>query len=97
VFVASIKNSGDFSEVGVHVQLKLKPAGGGKAIIKNGTIQRIAKGATQTVRFPGVFASSQTAPNYTEPYTLTVTSEKVPGEHNLTNNVASFTVSFKLS
>jgi hypothetical protein len=97
VFVASIKNSGNFSEVGVHVQLKLKPAGGGKAIIKNGTIQRIAKGATQTVRFPGVFASSQTAPNYTEPYTLTVTSEKVPGEHNLTNNVASFTVSFKLS
>jgi hypothetical protein len=49
------------------------------------------------VHFTGLFASSQTAPNYSQPYTLTVTSEKVPGEHNLTNNVASFTVSFKLS
>jgi hypothetical protein len=97
VFVATVKNSGNFSEVAVHVQLKLKPAGGGKAIIKDATIQRIAKGATGTVHFPGLFASSQTAPNYSEPYTLTVTSEKVPGEHNLTNNVSSFTVAFKLS
>jgi hypothetical protein len=95
VFVATIKNSGNFSEVGVNVQLKLKPVSGkGKTIVKTATITRIAKGSTQSVRFPGLFASSQTAPNYTEPYTLTVTSQKVPGEHNLSNNVDSFTVSF---
>jgi hypothetical protein len=97
VFVATVKNSGNFSEVGVHVQLKLKPVGGGKPIVKNGQIPRIAKGATGTVRFPGLFASSQTAPNYSEPYQLTITSEKVPGEKNFSNNVASFTVAFKLS
>jgi hypothetical protein len=96
VFVATIKNSGNFSEVGVQVQLKLKPVGGGKAIVKREQIPRIAKGATGTARFTGLFASSQTAPNYSQPYTLTVTSEKVPGEHNLTNNVATYPVAFTL-
>ena len=98
VFVATIKNSGHFAEVGVNVQLKLKPpAGKGKTIVKKQTIARIAPGASEQVRFEGLFASSQTAPLYSTTYTLTVTSVKVPGEHNTSNNTQSFPVFFKLS
>jgi hypothetical protein len=98
VFVASVKNSGHFAEVGVNVQLKLKPPSGkGKPIVKTETIERIAPGATEQVRFEGLFASTQSAPNYSTPYTLTVTSEKVPGEHNTSNNVLSFRVVFTLA
>ena len=97
-FVATVKNSGHFAEVGVVVQLKLKPPSGkGNTIVKKQTIQRIAPGASESVKFEGLFASTQTAPNYSVPYQLTVTSEKVPGEHNTSNNVQSFTVVFKLS
>lgn len=97
-FVATIKNSGHFTEVGVVVQLKLKPpAGKGKTIVKKQTILRIAPGATEQVRFEGLFASTQSAPNYSTNYTLTVTSEKVPGEHNTSNNTQSFPVFFTLS
>ena len=97
-FVATVKNSGHFTENSVVVQLKLKPPPGkGKAIVKKQTISRIAPGATQPVHFEGLFASTQSAPNYSTNYTLTVTSEKVPGEHNTSNNVQSFTVFFTLS
>jgi hypothetical protein len=82
----------------VNVQLKLKPPSGkGKPIVKTEKISRIAPGATEQVRFEGLFASTQSAPNYSTPYTLTVTSEKVPGEHNTSNNVLSFHVVFTLS
>ena len=98
VFVATVKNSGHFAEVGVVVQLKLKPpAGKGKPIIKKETIPRIAPGASEQARFEGLFASTQNAPNYSVTYTLTVTSLKVPGEHNTSNNTQSFPVFFKLS
>jgi hypothetical protein len=97
-FVATVKNSGNFTEVGVKVQLKLKlVSGSGKKFTQTRTIPRIAKGATQSVTFKDLFASQQSAPEYSEPYTLTITSEKVPGEHNLTNNVAKFTVFFTLT
>jgi hypothetical protein len=97
VFVATIKNSGNFAEVGVNVQLKLKRvSGGGKPIVKRATIPRIGKGATYPVHFAGLFAAPKTSPDYTA-YTLTVTSEKVPGEKNLSNNKSSYTVFFTLS
>src|SRR5207253_1282518 len=54
-------------------------------------------GATQTVTFPGLFASSSTAPKYSVPYKVTVTSLRVPGEHNLSNNTATYSVEFLLS
>jgi len=97
-FVATIKNSGNFTEVGVNVQLKLKlVGGGGKTFTQTKTISRIAKGGTQSVTFKDLFASQQSAPEYSKPYTLTITSEKVPGEHNLTNNVNTYTVFFTLT
>jgi len=98
VFSASVKNSGHFTEVGVVVELKLKRTDGkGNPIVKKQTIHRIGPGATKSVKFEGLFASTQTQPDYTAPYTLTVTSEKVPGEHNTSNNTDSFPVSFTLS
>lgn len=97
-FVATVKNSGNFTEVGVTVKMTLKPAGGGgKAFTQTQTIPRIAKGATQSVSFKNLFESAQNQPNYSAPYTLTITSEKVPGEHNLSNNVAKYTVFFTLT
>jgi hypothetical protein len=97
-FVATVNNSGNFTEVGVNVQLKLKlVGGGGKPFTQTRTISRIAKGATQSVTFKGLFASQQSAPEYSKPYTLTVRSEKVPGEHNTSNNVRQFTVFFTLT
>jgi len=98
VFVASVKNSGNFEEVGVAVKLTLQRVGSSKPpITKTVTIASIAKGATKQVRFTGLFANSQTAPSYAAPYKLTVRSEKVPGEHVLSNNVASYTVLFQIS
>jgi hypothetical protein len=97
-FVATIKNSGNFTEVDVKVQLKLKLAGGGgKTFTQTKTIPRIAKGATGSVTFSDLFASQQSAPEYSKPYKLTITSEKVPGEHNLTNNVNQYPVFFTLT
>jgi hypothetical protein len=97
-FVVSVKNSGNFTEVGVDVVLTLKRAGSSaKPITKTVRITSIAKGATAQVHFPGLFASTQTAPSYSVPYKLTVRSQKVPGEHNLTNNTLSYNVEFNVS
>jgi hypothetical protein len=97
VFVVSVKNSGNFQEVDVPVRLTLQRIGSGEApITKTATLATIAKGATGSVRFTGLFANSQTAPRYSVQYKLTVRSVKVPGEHVLSNNVASYTVIFSI-
>ena len=97
VFVVSVKNSGKYTEVDVPVKLTLKRASGGTPIVQTEHIASVTAGATATVRFSGLFASAQSAPDYSVPYKLTVTSVRVPGEHNLTNNTASYTVEFSLS
>ncbi|MEP6641813.1 MAG: hypothetical protein ABJB93_07875, partial [Gaiellales bacterium] len=98
VFVVSVKNSGKFTEVGVMVKLTLtRVSGGGAPIVKTVRIASIAAGATQSGRFSGFFASTQGAPDYSVPYKLTVSSLKVPGEHNLTNNTSTYTVEFSIS
>jgi hypothetical protein len=98
VFVVSVKNSGKFTEVGVMVKLTLKLVGGGRApIVKTARIASIAAGATEAARFSGFFASTQGAPDYSVPYKLIVSSLKVPGEHNLTNNTSTYTVEFSIS
>jgi hypothetical protein len=97
-FVISVKNSGKFTEVGVNVQFKLKRVGSTqKPLVKTAKIASIAPGQTQQVSIKGLFASSQTQPNFSVQYKLTVTSEKVPGEHVLSNNSASYIVEFKIA
>ena len=98
VFAVSVKNSGKFTEVGVTVKLTLKRVDGkGTPITLTQRIPSIAAGQTATVRFGGLFASTQGAPDYSVPYKLTVSSLKVPGEHNLTNNTSTYTVEFSIS
>jgi hypothetical protein len=98
VFAVSVKNSGKFTEVGVMVKLTLKRVDGkGSPITQTKRIASVAAGQTATVRFSGFFASTQGAPDYSVPYKLTVSSLKVPGEHNLTNNTSTYTVEFSLS
>jgi hypothetical protein len=98
VFAVSVKNSGKFTEVAVAVRLTLKRVDGrGTPIVLTQHIPSVAPGQTATVRFSGLFASSQTAPAYSVPYKLNVSSLKVPGEHNLTNNTATYTVAFSIS
>jgi len=98
VFVVSVKNSGKFTEVGVMVKLTLKRVtGGGAPITQTKRIASIAAGQTATARFSGFFASTQGQPDYSVPYRLTVSSLKVPGEHNLTNNTSTYTVEFSIS
>lgn len=97
-FVVSVKNSGKFTEVGVGVQLKLKRAGSSqKPIVMTAHIPNIAPGETKQVKFEGLFKSTPTQPAYTVPYTLTVTSLKVPGEKNTSNNSANYTVQFEIA
>jgi hypothetical protein len=97
VFVAAVRNGGNFQEVGVAVKLTLQRVGSSKApITRTVTIPSIAKGATANARFSGLFANSQNAPDYSVQYKLTVRSVKVPGEKDLSNNVASYTVLFTI-
>jgi hypothetical protein len=98
VFVVSVQNSGKFTEVGVNVRLTLKRSSGGGAVIeKTESIPSIAPGATEAARFPGLFASSQTAPDFSVQYRLTVSSLKVPGEKRLDNNTATYNVQFSIA
>jgi hypothetical protein len=98
VFAVQVKNSGKFTEVGVMVKLTLKRVDGkGTPITQTQRIASVGAGQTATARFSGFFASTQGAPDYSVPYRLTVSSLKVPGEHNLTNNTSTYVVEFSIS
>jgi hypothetical protein len=98
VFAVQVKNSGKFTEVGVMVKLTLKRVDGkGTPITQTQRIASVGAGQTATARFSGFFASTQGAPDYSVPYRLTVSSLKVPGEHNLTNNTSPYVVEFSIS
>ncbi|HYX86957.1 MAG TPA: hypothetical protein VE777_18455, partial [Gaiellales bacterium] len=93
--VVTAKNQGHFREVSVPVKLELTRSGS-KAITRTGTIASIDPGKTAEVHFGDLFANSATQPEFTNRYKMTVTVEKVPGEHTLTNNSKSFVVQFVL-
>jgi hypothetical protein len=91
-FVVTVENSGDFQEAAVPVTLTIKA--GGKPIVKKQTIPLIDAGQRTTVKFSG-FDLPPTA--FGTRATVTVVVAKVPGEVNLANNRASYTVFFTLS
>jgi hypothetical protein len=86
-FLVSVKNSGEFQETQVKVNLVIQFSG--EPIRKSQTIELINPEETKTVRFTDfgdlVFA---------EPTTLRVSVEPVPGEENRQNNTAEFPVIF---
>ncbi|MES1248435.1 MAG: hypothetical protein ABUS54_12270 [Actinomycetota bacterium] len=91
-FTVTAENSGDFTEVGVPVTLKIDS--GSVHIKRTETISSISPKQQQSVTFqnfdlpPDAFANR---------VTITATIEKVPGETKLDNNSASYPVFFTLS
>jgi hypothetical protein len=94
-FKITIKNGGNFQEVGVPVKLTLLHAGS-QPIVKTASISTIARGAQASVSIGNLFpAPSQ--PQYSAPYTLKVFAGPVPGEKTTSNNGGQFRVAFKVA
>ena len=88
-FEVAVTNSGDFQEVQVKVTLTIPRAD--QPIEKNGTIDLIEPGETQTVTFRDF-----PDPPFGEQVTVKVDVLPVPAEANQSNNTAEFPVIFSL-
>jgi hypothetical protein len=88
-FAVTIADSGDSQEVGIQVTLTIKKAQG--AIVKTKTIDLINPGQTKSVTFNNLGQV---------PFALRTTVQvdvaPVAGEHNTSNNKASYPVIFSL-
>ena len=91
-FVVTAIDGGHFEEVTIPVTLRLTVSGQ-KPITVTRTIPSVLPGGKGVVAFGNLFSSSNPT-QYVKPYTLSVTVHAVPGEHNLSNNSASYRVSF---
>jgi hypothetical protein len=91
-FVATVENSGDFQEVNVVVRLAIDV--GGKPIRKVKQIPVIQPAQQETVRFTGFELPTEAFGN---PAKVKVEVAPVPGEINLSNNSATYSVFFTLS
>lgn len=87
-----IKDSGHFQEVSVPVKLTLTTAHS-TALQKTAIIGSILRGASAPILIGGFFTATN-KPLYSQPYTLRVAAGPVPGEKILSNNKATFQVSF---
>jgi hypothetical protein len=88
-FVVDIADSGDSQEVGIKVTLTIqKPQG---AIVKTKTLSLINPGQTKSVTFTDLGQVP-----FAQKTTVSVDVQAVPGEHNTTNNKASYPVIFSL-
>ncbi|MBV8065682.1 MAG: hypothetical protein JOY73_09175 [Actinobacteria bacterium] len=90
-FVAGVEDSGDFQETGVVVHLTI--TAGATTIKRTQTIQLISPKQTTNVTFSGFNLPSSAFGNKA---TVKVDVAPVPGENNLTNNTATYTVFFTL-
>jgi hypothetical protein len=88
-FVVTVDDSGDSQEVGIEVTLTIKKAQG--AIVKTQTIDLINPGQTKAVTFKNLGQVP-----FAQPTTVNVDVAPVPGEHNTSNNKATYKVIFSL-
>jgi hypothetical protein len=88
-FAVTIADSGDSQEVGVKVTLTIQKPGG--AIVKTQTVPLINPGQQKTVTFGDLGQVP-----FAQKTTVKVDVAPVPGEHNTTNNRASYPVIFSL-
>jgi hypothetical protein len=88
-FVVTIADSGDSQEVGIEVTLTIKKAQG--AIVKTKTIDLINPGTTKSVTFTNLGQVP-----FAQRTTVQVDVAPVSGEHNTSNNKASYPVIFSL-
>jgi hypothetical protein len=91
-FAVTLKDSGDFQEVGIKVTITLQRDSGGKAIVKTQTVNVINPGQEKTLTFSGLNVSGFFALKSH----LRVNIAPVKGESNPTNNKGSFPVIFSL-
>ena len=96
-FSVTVHNSGNFEEVGIRVDLTLRQqkVAGATSIRKTLTIASLQPGQSQRVTFGGLFSSSS-QPQFSQPYSLLIRVEPVPGEKVLSNNRILTTVNFLL-
>jgi hypothetical protein len=88
-FVVTIADSGDSQEVGIKITLTIqKPRG---AIVRTQTIELINPGQTKSVTFRDLGQVP-----FAQRTTVQIDVAPVPGEHNTTNNKASYPVIFSL-
>ena len=88
-FVVTIQDSGDSQEVGIKVTLTIqKPQG---AIVKTQVLQLINPGQTKSVTFTDLGQVP-----FAQKTTVSVDVQAVPGEHNTSNNKATYPVIFSL-
>jgi hypothetical protein len=88
-FVVTVDDSGDSQEVGIEVTLTIqKPQG---AIVRTKTIDLINPGQTKSVTFRNLGQVP-----FAQKTHVQVDVAPVPGEHNTTNNKASYPVIFSL-
>jgi len=91
-FVVAVQNSGDFPETNVPVRLKIDS--GSTHITRTQRITSIQSKETQHVSFTNFDLPPEAFANKV---TITVTVAKVPGEQNLANNTATYSVFFTLT
>lgn len=91
-FAATIKNSGDYQEVGVVVTMTLQRDNGGKALVQTKTIDHINPGEEKTVEFSNLNVTGFFALNSH----LRINVKPVKGEVYVSNNKASYPVIFTL-
>jgi hypothetical protein len=87
-----VKDSGHFQEVSVPVKLTLTTSGA-TALQKSATIGSLLRGGSATIVIGGFFTATN-KPLYSQPYTLRVVAGPVPGERIVSNNRATYSVSF---
>ena len=91
-FAVTIEDSGDSAEV--HIPVKLTISNGTKDIVKTQTVAFINKKEQTTVTFRNIQLDSTFFGSQSTKVKVEVTP--VPGEHNTTNNTATYSVIFSL-
>jgi hypothetical protein len=95
VFQVAFKDAGNFQEVNVPVTLTVAVFGKSKPVLtKTKKVLSVLKGQTATVSFGNLQLPNSAFGNNA---TVNVKVGKVPGEKNLANNKASYSVFFSLS
>jgi hypothetical protein len=94
VFVVSALNGGNFQEFDIPVTVRL--GSGNNAPKATKTIAQVGPGQTATVEITGLTADSSNIP-FDHNLNLTVIVGSVPGEHNTSNNRATYTIAFTLA
>jgi subtilase family serine protease len=89
-FRAVVENSGENQEVGVEVVLTIDQSP--QPIEKRGKIQIINPGERKSITFRNLGQIVQ----FSQKTTLKVDVKPVPGETNISNNAASYSVTFTL-